>query len=215
MKAARVPDDVGERCLPAPPRFPAKAGTSCRKRRAPRQRDPRLRGGSQQGQAETLHPHVRPFGHRVTLTAASVGRQGRQCSARFPRECPGRMGALRRVWGGGQGGSWMHPTRVLVAVNRRAAPQGRTAARALRGKPISADALRPALEGENKRLGQPVGVGGALATALRSYVRAGQPIKPTLKWQLKGVTISRIVFVQFDFELRPISRHSHQQNDAL
>ena len=92
----------GERGLPACA-SPRKRGPQAQGTPRPEQRDPRLRGGSHSRQAETLHPHVRPFGHRVTLTTAPRCKaQDRQCSARFPRETPGRMRALRRVWGPGQ-----------------------------------------------------------------------------------------------------------------
>ncbi len=126
----------------------------------PAARDPGFRRDDEE--TETLHPHIRPFGHRVTLTIAPAKETHRQCSAQTGND-PGRCAPLGGFGWGVKGGSWTHPTSATVAPS--GAPQRRvchcsggaaaarpTGRRALwRVSQASADALRPAPEGENKQ----------------------------------------------------------------
>ncbi len=81
-----------------------------------------LRASSQSWQdvqAETLHPHIRPFGHRVTLTAALRRKAHRQCSAQSGGK-PGGSAPLGGIGWGVKGwcwSGWRRPTPWRVAPN--------------------------------------------------------------------------------------------------
>lgn len=70
-------------------------------------------------ETETLHPHIRPFGHRVTLTAAPM--EERTGNVQLEPGRTRKMRALRRVWVGGQGGSDQAPRTSSMASRRLSA----------------------------------------------------------------------------------------------
>jgi len=92
-----VPDDVGRFCLePSSQRKLGPRATSTKP--AAKASSPKPEKTSKPKRSTHM---VRPFGHRVTLMAAPVGERTANVQL-APRTRPGRMRALRRVWGGGQ-----------------------------------------------------------------------------------------------------------------
>jgi hypothetical protein len=95
-RATPEPDDVG-------------GGEALRERPVPGlTRDPANKNAREADlpiltQAETLHPQIRPFGHRVTLTTAPSEEETGPPMFSSIRGQARRMRALRRVWVEGQG----------------------------------------------------------------------------------------------------------------
>ena len=88
----------------------------------PAARDPGLRRDDEE--TETLHPHIRPFGHRVTLTTAPAKETHRQCSAQTGND-PGRCAPLGGFGWGVKGGAY--PTRKMPSARTRLIASSRIA----------------------------------------------------------------------------------------
>jgi len=103
----------------------------------PAARDPGFRRDDEE--TETLHPHIRPFGHRVTLTIAPAKETHRQCSAQTGYD-PGRCAPLGGFgWGVKAGvGCIQQPSVWHQAATNSGASATTPAAQPPQGRPAAA-----------------------------------------------------------------------------